>query len=114
MAQSDSPRHEDLPLQDYDHLPLGTLPSRINGLDEAAVAQLVEYERSHGNRLPVMQVLEHRLDALRNGAEPSGPVNPSAPEKSRTEGGSPVSPATSGPPVNPPSQGDPTNPAQPR
>ena len=114
MTQSDSPRHEDLPLPDYDHLPLGTLPTRINGLDESAVAQLLEYERAHGDRLPVVQVLEHRLDALRSGAEPSGPANPDTPETSRNQGGSPVSPATSGPPVNPPSQGNPTNPAQPR
>lgn len=114
MTQSESPRHEDLPLPDYDHLPLGTLPSRINGLDESAVNQLLDYERAHGNRLPVVQVLEHRLEALRNGAEPSGPANPDTPEVTSTRGGSPVSPDTTGPPINPPSQGVPTNPAQPR
>lgn len=114
MTQNETPRHEDLPLPDYDHLPLGTLPTRINGLDESAVAQLLAYERSHGDRLPVVQVLEQRLDALRGGAEPSGPANPDTPEKTQNAGGSPVSPATSGPPVNPPSQGNPTNPAQPR
>ena len=114
MAQNESPRHDDLPLPDYDHLPLGTLPTRINGLDETGVGQLLAYERAHGDRLPVVQVLEQRLEALRNGAEPSGSTNPATPEKSQRQGGSPVSPATSGPPVNPPSQGDPTNPAQPR
>lgn len=114
MTQSESPRHEDLPLPDYDHLPLGTLPTRINGLDESGVAQLLEYERAHGDRLPVVQVLENRLDALRNGAEPSGPENPDTPERTSNRHGSPVSPETTGPPVNPPSHGDPTNPAQPR
>ena len=114
MTQSNSPRHEDLPLPDYDHLPLGTLPTRINGLDEEAVSQLLEYERAHGDRLPIVQVLEHSLDALRNGAVPSGPENPDTPEKTSSSSGSPVSPETSGPPVNPPSQGVPTNPAQPR
>ncbi|WP_323960344.1 hypothetical protein GC088_02535 [Arthrobacter sp. JZ12] len=114
MTQNDSPRHEDLPLPDYDHLPLGTLPTRITGLDESGVAALLDYERAHGDRLPVVQILENRLEALRNGAEPSGTAVPDTPEKSSAAGGSPVTPATSGPPVNPPSQGDPTNPAQPR
>lgn len=114
MTQNETPRHDELPLPDYDHLPLGTLPTRITGLDEAALTQLLNYEREHGNRLPVVQILEQRLEALRNGAEPSGPAAPDTPETSRSQGGSPVSPATTGPPVNPPSQGVPTNPAQPR
>lgn len=110
----ESPRHDELPLPDYDHVPLGTLPSRIAGLDEPGIDQLLHYERAHGNRLPVVQVLEQRLEALRSGAEPTGPAVPSMPEKTQSQTGSPVSPATTGPPVNPPSQGDPTNPAQPR
>lgn len=114
MTQNDAPRHDDLPLPDYDHLPLGTLPTRITGLGEPALEQLLAYERAHGNRLPVVQVLENRLEAVRNGAEPSGPEVPETPEKTQASGGSPVTPATSGPPINPPSQGDPTNPAQPR
>jgi hypothetical protein len=111
---NDIPGHNELPLADYDHIPSGTLPSRISGLDEAGVGQLLEYERGHGNRLPVVQILEHRLEALKGGAEPSGTSAPPTPEVSETQGGSKVSPATSGPPINPPSQGVPTNPAQPR
>ena len=111
---NDTPQHNELPLADYDHIPSGTLPSRISGLDQGGIEQLLSYERAHGNRLPVVQILEHRLDALKNGAEPSGTTSPSTPEVSRTSTGSPVSPATSGPPINPPSQGVPTNPAQPR
>jgi hypothetical protein len=113
-AVNDVPQHDELPLPDYDHLPTGTLPTRISGLNEAGLAQLLAYERAHGNRLPVIQVLENRLTGLQNGAEPSGPAVPDTPEVSRTQHGSRVTPATSGPPVNPPSQGDPTNPSQPR
>jgi hypothetical protein len=110
----DMPGHDALPLADYDHIPNGTLPSRISGLDEGGVRQLLEYELAHGNRLPVVQILEHRLEALKAGAEPSGSTSPDTPEVNQAPTGSKVSPATSGPPVNPPSQGVPTNPAQPR
>ena len=103
-----------LPLPDYDHIPLGTLPSRISALDEAGVQALLDYEHAHGNRLPVVQVLEHRIEALQGGAEPSGAVEQRMPEVTSSAGGSPVSPATAGPKINPPSQGVPTNPAQPR
>ncbi|MDQ1512216.1 MAG: hypothetical protein QOC59_58 [Microbacteriaceae bacterium] len=75
---------------------------------------LLDYEHAHGNRLPVVQVLEHRIEALRGGAEPSGAVEQRMPEVTTSAGGSLVSPATAGPKINPPSQGVPTNPAQPR
>jgi hypothetical protein len=109
-----STEHDELPLPDYDHLPVGSLASHISALTEEEVGRLVDYERAHGNRLPVLQVLEHRLTALQSGAEPSGSVPDSLPEIGGTAGGSKVSPATSGPPINPPSHGDPTNPTQPR
>ena len=111
---NDIPGHDELPLADYDHIPSGTLPSRISGLDEGGVGQLLNYERAHGNRLPVVQILEHRLEALKGGAQPSGSTAPDTPEVSQAQTGSKVSPETAGPPVNPPSQGVPTNPAQPR
>ena len=111
---ADSPAHEDLQLPDYDHIPLGALPSRIHSLDESGISGLLAYERAHGNRLPVIQVLEHRLEALHSGAEPTGSVPEDMPEVSRNQQGSKVSPGTTGPKINPPSQGDPTNPAQPR
>jgi hypothetical protein len=108
--------HDQLPLPDYDHLPLGGLTSRIRTLDEAGVQTLLEYEQAHGNRLPVVEVLRNRLEGLRNGAQPSGgdPAAPASDDPVHAAGGSKVSEATSGPPMNPPSQGDPTNPAQPR
>jgi hypothetical protein len=108
--------HDTLPLPDYDQLPLGALTSRIRSLDASGVQMLLEYERAHGDRLPVVTVLENRLTALREGARPSGgdPAAPAADDPVHAAGGSKVSEATSGPPVNPPSHGDPTNPAQPR
>jgi hypothetical protein len=110
---SQSPEKNNLPLPDYDHIPLGTLPSRIHGLDEAGVGQLLDFERGHGNRLPVVQVLEQRLEALRGGAEPSGAVQQDTPEVSSGRGGSPVDPSTSGPNPVPPFHGNPTHPSQP-
>ncbi|MEV7635392.1 hypothetical protein AB0N71_04330 [Pseudarthrobacter enclensis] len=110
---TDGPLHKDLPLPDYDHLPVGTLPTRIHGLEEADVAQLVSYEKAHGNRLPVLQILEKRLQDLQAGAAPSGPRTPDTPEVSDSAT-TPQPASTPGPPVNPPSQGVPTNPAQPR
>ena|SRR5690242_5583148 len=108
--------HDELPLPDYDHLPLPSLTSRVRTLDLEAVRALLEYEQAHGNRAPVVTVLHNRLTALEEGAQPSGgdpaAVTPEAPPGAAA--GSKVSTATSGPPVNPPSQGDPTNPAQPR
>ena len=106
--------HSDLPLPEFDHIPLGTLPQRIAPLDADGVRALLDYEKAHGNRLPVIQVLEHRIDALQNGAEPSGTIPASMPEVSTGADVSPAGPSTDAPPINPPSHGDPTNPAQPR
>lgn len=106
---------ERLPLPDYDHITTGELPSRIHGLDATGVEQLLAFEREHGDRLPIVQVLTHRLQELRDGAEPRGPVLEDSPTTSDgPAGGSRVSPATSGPTINPPSHGVPTNPSQPR
>lgn len=110
MADRDS-----LPIPDFDHIPLGTLPSRISALDESGVQQLLDFEREHGDRLPVVQVLERRIEALQGGAQPSGAVEQDMPEVTQSSSGSSVSPDTSNAPkINPPSQGVPTNPAQPR
>ena len=116
MTGSSSVPHDQLPLPDYDHLPVGSLEGRIRSLDADALQQLVTYEESHGNRLPVVQVLRARLDAVRGGAELSaGAADAATPEAQGAPGtGSGVSPETTGPPINPPSHGDPTNPAQPR
>ena len=115
-ATDQSPTRDELPIPDYDHLPLGSLTHRIRSLDAGGLAQLIGYENQHGSRAPVLQVLQARMQALQQGAEPSGgdPSAESADVTAGLPGGSPVSPATEGPVVNPPSHGVPTNPAQPR
>jgi hypothetical protein len=107
---------DELPLPDYDHLPLGSLASRVRTLDAEQLEVVLAYEREHASRLPVVQMLELRLEGLRSGDEPSGgsPLA-HAPEAAPAPiGTSAASPATAGPVINPPSHGDPTNPAQPR
>ncbi|WP_267419347.1 MULTISPECIES: hypothetical protein [unclassified Curtobacterium] len=106
---------DELPLADFDHIPLGNLAEHLRPLDQAQVQALLDHERAHGDRLPVTQLLERRITDLAHGAEPAGSVPDRLPEvQDGPSGGSPASPATSGPPVNPPSHGVPTNPAQPR
>jgi hypothetical protein len=103
-----------LPLEDYDHLPVGSLISRIRTLDSAGLQTLLDYEKGHANRIQVVSAMQNRLSGLRDGAQPSGgdPAATGADAPPPAEGGSKASEATSGPPVNPPSQGDPTNPAR--
>jgi hypothetical protein len=107
---------DDLPLPDYDHLPVGSLISRIRSLDASGLQTLMEYEQGHANRVQVVSAMQSRLSGLREGAQPSGgdPAAAGADARPPADAGSRVSEATSGPPVNPPSHGDPTNPAQPR
>jgi hypothetical protein len=114
--ESAAVRHEDLPIPDYDHLPVGDLGHRIRSLTADGLGALLAYERAHGDRLPVVQVLQTRLDEVRGGAELSGgdPAGLAPSLADTAQGGSAVSPQTQGPAINPPSHGDPTNPAQPR
>jgi hypothetical protein len=113
---TDEAQRGELPLPDYDHLPLGSLASRLRSLDAAGLETLLGYERAHGNRVPVVQVLETPLAEIAQGAQPAG----GSPQALRPEAApaptsdASASPATSGPAMNPPSHGDPTNPAQPR
>ena len=55
--------HDQLPLPDYDHLPVEGLTSRIRTLDAAGLETVLEYERAHANRLQVVTVMENRLSA---------------------------------------------------
>jgi len=86
--------HDDLPVPDFDQLPLTELRHRIRALDEQQLRTLTEHERAHGDRLPVLELLRSRLDQLADGAEPSGGDPQQAPEVSGHAGGSPVQPAT--------------------
>ncbi len=96
------PRRDELPMPDYDHVPVGTLTHRIRALDAPALEKVLEYERAHGDRAPVVTMLEHRLSELRGGAEPSGgdPGVP-APQQATPAGGSKVSPQTAAEPDGP-------------
>ena len=111
---SDDVQRDALPIPDYDHLPVAGLGHRIRSLGSADITTLLTYEQAHGNRLPVVQVLQVRLDELAAGATPSGgDATAPAPELAGPPAaGGTVSPATSGPKLNPPSHGDPTNPAR--
>ncbi|SDL15974.1 hypothetical protein SAMN05216282_1376 [Cryobacterium psychrotolerans] len=106
--------HSDLPLPDFDHVLIGHLPSRIASLDEASVAQLIAYEQQHGHRLPVLRVLENRVEALHQGAPPSDSELASGMPESAIgpNRGSKVSPATAGPPIDPAVNSILTNPTQ--
>ncbi|MCC2322606.1 hypothetical protein [Cellulomonas xiejunii] len=68
---TDDVGRESLALPDYDHLPLGRLGQRIRALDADDVVMLRQYEEAQGCRLPVLQVLDHWLHELADGAEPS-------------------------------------------
>jgi hypothetical protein len=111
------PARTTLPLPDYDHLPIGGLESRVRSLSADEVEELLAYERSHADRLPVTELLGARLDQLRAGAEPtSGDPNALRPETAGHggRGGSRVTPATSPQPHSAPPHGTLDQPAQPK
>lgn len=105
----------DLPLPDYDHLPTGSLISRIRTLDPAGLQILLDYEKAHANRVQVVSAMQSRLTSLQDGAQASGgdPTAATPEAAPPADSGSRVT-TSNAPPVNPPSHGDPTNPAQPR
>lgn len=109
------PARDTLPLPDYDHLPIGGLESRVRSLSADEVEELLAYERSHADRLPVTELLGSRLEQLREGAEPtSGDPGALRPESGEGHGGSPVSPATSPQPFSPPPHGTPDQRGKPK
>jgi hypothetical protein len=116
MTEQQPPQHDQLPLPDYDHLPIGSLEARVRTLDLGGVEKLLAYEQAHANRLPAVNILQRRIESLESGAEPTGgsPLASTPEAEVAPPTTSSVDPSTSGPPVNPPSHGDPTNPAQPR
>jgi hypothetical protein len=64
---------EALPIPDYDHLPEGSLAHRIRALDADGLRLILDHERAHGDRLPVVALLEERLQAVESDeATPSG------------------------------------------
>ncbi|WP_406456639.1 hypothetical protein OH768_23520 [Streptomyces sp. NBC_01622] len=118
MASSRHARGTDraeLPVPDYEGLPLGEIEHRVRTLDEAELRELLRYEIEHGARRPVVEVLASRLHQLAASAEPaSGSPAASRPGAAPTTGGSPVSPETSPEPISPPPHGTPDQPAKPK
>lgn len=110
------PARNTLPLPDYDHLPIGGLESRVRSLTAEEVEELLAYERSHADRLPVTELLTARLEQLQAGAEPtSGDPGALRPEQGASQaGGSPVSPATSPEPFGAPPHGTPDQRGKPK
>ncbi len=53
--------HAELPLADFDHMTMGSLRGRLRGLDAVALVQLLDYERAHASRLPILTLLQNRL-----------------------------------------------------
>ncbi|SEH51969.1 hypothetical protein SAMN04489835_0883 [Mycolicibacterium rutilum] len=84
----------DLPIPDYDQLPLTELRHRIRSLDEPTLRAVFEHETEHGNRIPVLELLNARLKELTHGAEPSPGDQSNAPGVTGTAGGSPVQEST--------------------
>lgn len=107
--------HDDLPLRDYDHLPASAVGQRIRPLTADQVGTLLDYERAHADRPAVTQVMETRLNELRDGAEPSGGTGQSGPDyPGAARGTSAAGPETTGPPAAPPPHGLPAQPARPK
>jgi hypothetical protein len=103
-----------LPIPDYDHLPIGSLASRIRSLTADQLQTLLDYETAHADRLPAVQLMTTRLTELEQGATPSGgdPAAP-APEAAPSPSGSSVSPQTSGPTPDVQFEGVPGEPRRP-
>lgn len=115
MPARQSPQHDELPLANYDQLPVGTVEHRIRSLDADELETLLAYEHEHADRAPVTRVLDVRLAQVRSGSEPSPGGDASAPERpAPAGGGSKVSPASSPEPMGPPPHGTPAQPARPK
>ena len=90
-----------LPLPDYDQLPMGELRHRIRSLEEDQLRTLFEHEQAHGDRTPVLELLNARLGELAEGADPAPGDQTRAPGVNGTPSGSRVQPATAAEPTTP-------------
>ncbi len=55
---------KDLPLDDFDHMSAPQLRGRLRSLDRIQLVQLLDYERAHAHRVPIVVMLENRLAKL--------------------------------------------------
>jgi hypothetical protein len=77
--------HGELPLPDYDHMTLGALRGRLRSLDMQQLVQLRDYEKSKGDRLPVVTMLDNRIAKLSSGESvPTGTPAPTPSPKAST------------------------------
>lgn len=110
-----APDRRELPLPDYDHLPVPTLPHRIRSLSSEEIEQLIDYEEAHAQRVPALETLRQRLTQLAEGAARSEGTHDVLPEQpSGTSHGSPASPQTAAESSNPPPHGVPDQPGKPK
>jgi hypothetical protein len=112
-----APEHSELPLRDYDHLPVSAVAQRIRSLTSDELGQLLDYERAHAARPAVEQVMRTRLAELRAGAEPTGgrrQTGPDWPEPAAARRPPNSEPTAAGPPSFPPPHGTPDQPARPK
>src|SRR3954465_5762869 len=91
----------ELPLPDYDQLPLNELRHRIRALDEGQLRRLFEHEEAHGNRIPLLELLHARLRELKHGGGPSRGGLGKTPGAARTPHASPVKESTAAEPGTP-------------
>jgi hypothetical protein len=107
---------DELPLPDFDHLPLGGLKTRIRALAADEVEKVLEYERAHADRTPVVQVIRIRLDELAAGAEPTGgdPAAVRPEQRPGLAGRTTVSPDTAAEASHPPPHGTPDQRGRPK
>lgn len=88
-------------MPDYDELPIGSLQHRIRALDGGQLRELMDYEREHADRTPVLELMRTRLRQLDEGAEPSPGAQEEAPEVSHGRHGSAVEPGEAAEPGTP-------------
>ena len=67
---------DDLPLDDYDHLPVGSLTSRIRSLDAADLQTLLAYEKAPRQPVPGGDGHEEPLAALKKADHGRRPARP--------------------------------------
>lgn len=109
-----APRRDELPLADYDHLPVPALRDRIRSLTTEELEQLLAYEQEHADRLPVVMAMHTRLEELKQGATPTSGRHDIRPEQpGGTRHGSAISgEGTKG--ASPPPHGVPAQPGRPK
>lgn len=59
--------HDELPLEDFDHLTVPQLRGRLRTLTLPELVQLRDYEAAHAHRLPVLTLLDNRMARLADG-----------------------------------------------